>query len=78
VTGKIFQHTGTVVYGETLFFSLSVSLLMLAIVYSRGGQLFSSAGHIEPFFVSRGPHLGHKAYLNATKIGHRGPYVAPS
>ncbi len=37
-----------------------------------------SAGHIEPFFVSRGPHLGHKGYLNASKIGPRGPYVAPS
>jgi hypothetical protein len=53
-------------------------------LYARGGQLYSSAGHIEPSFVSRGPHLGHKAYLNATKIGPRrpdvarGPYVAPS
>ncbi len=45
-------------------------------VYNRGGQLFSFSGHIEPFFVSRGPHLGHKGYLNATKIGPRGPDVA--
>ncbi len=48
------------------------------------GNFFASAGHIEPFFVSRGPHSGHKGYLNATIIGPRGPdvargpYVAPS
>jgi hypothetical protein len=43
-----------------------------------GGELFSSAGHIVPLFVS---HLG---YFSATKTGSRGPdvargpYVAPS
>ncbi len=52
--------------------------------YSRGGQLFSYAGHIVPFFVFRGPHSGQKGYFNATKYGPRGPdvargpYVAPS
>jgi hypothetical protein len=66
--------------------TLQVLVTLPTISYSRGGQLFSSAGHIEPSFVSRGPHLGHKGLkiLKASKIGPRGPdvargpYVAPS
>jgi hypothetical protein len=53
-------------------------------LYNRGGQLFSSAGHIAPLLVSRGPHFSQKGKVKAKKIslrgpdGARGPYVAPS
>jgi len=51
---------------------------------NMGGQLFSSAGHIAPLLVSRGPHFSQKDKVKAKKISRRGPdvangpYVAPS
>jgi len=50
----------------------------------QGGQLFSSAGHIAPLLVSRGPHFSQKGKVKAKKVSlrgldvARGPYVAPS
>ncbi len=54
------------------------------IVYNRGEQLFSSAGHIAPLIVSRGPHFSQKGKVKAKKNSLRGPertsgpHVAPS
>jgi hypothetical protein len=44
-------------------------------VRSGGRQQFSSAGHIVPLFVPRGPHLGQTDPFYATEIGPRGPDV---
>ena len=41
-------------------------------LYARGGQLFSSAGHIKPLLESRGPRFGQKGNDNPKKIGLRG------
>ncbi len=45
-------------------------------LYVRGGQLFSSAGHIAPLLVSRGPHFSQKGKVKAKNISLRGPYMA--
>jgi hypothetical protein len=62
----------------------SYSQLLRCTLYGRGGQLFSSAGHIAPLLVSREPHFSQKGTVKAKKISlrgpdvARGPYVAPS
>jgi len=42
----------------------------------RGGQLFSSAGHIALLLVSRRPHFSQKGKVKAKQISPRGPDVA--
>jgi len=41
-------------------------------VLARGGQLFSSAGHIGPLFVSRGPNSSQMGKLKADKLASAG------
>ncbi len=41
-------------------------------LYTRGGQLFSSAGHIAPLLVSRGPHFSQKGKVKAKKLAFAG------
>ncbi len=59
-------------------FCLSIVIKLWHPSRSGVGNYFRPRATLSLFFVSRGPHLGHKGYLNATKIGPRGPYVAPS
>ncbi len=44
----------------------------LYMTQSRGGQLFSSTGHIAPLLVSRGPHFSQKGKVKAKKLAFAG------
>jgi len=45
------------------------------ILYGRGGQLFSSAGHIAPLLASRGANFSQKGKVKAKKLASAGHIV---